>query len=138
MTDPIYTPITINGIEFLHDNKIPYKNDYVKLAEIIETPKLWTKYCNVPRGTELTKEIVERALYRHFILDDLWFITYFVIGIKAANHPFVVGQCKMIENGPRTKTLDVWARFHFKSSLLTIAGLDQKKRLLNMSPMLAE
>jgi len=125
LMEPVYTPITINGIEFLPDNKIPYKNDYVRLAEVIETPKLWHTIGDVPRGTVLTKELVEQSLYRKFILDDLWFIIYFVIGIKAANHPFVVKQCKVVENGPRTNTLDVWARFHWKSTIITISETAQ-------------
>lgn len=62
-----------------------------------------------------------RAYYRKFILEDLFFIVAFVMQIERANHPFVVKMCAAVENGPRTNTLDVWARGHFKSVIITQA-----------------
>ena len=117
-------PITINRIPFIPIDGIKYKHDYVDIVNIIETPERWEKALNLPTDfphETLTKEFVEGALYRHLILNDLWFIVYFVIGIPTANHPFVVKMAKMVEDGPKTKTLDIWSRFHFKSSLITIA-----------------
>lgn len=67
------------------------------------------------------KKIDELSAYRALILDDLWFIVYFVFGIKIANHPFVVDACREVEGGPCDFTLDVWAREHFKSSIITKA-----------------
>ena len=61
------------------------------------------------------------AVYRQLILTDLWFILYFVMEIEEANHPFVVDKCFEVETGPQTLTLDVWARGHFKSTILTVA-----------------
>lgn len=59
--------------------------------------------------------------YRMLILSDLFFLQYFVMEIGRANHPFVVNQCQMVENGPKSDTLDVWSRFHWKSSCITVA-----------------
>jgi hypothetical protein len=59
--------------------------------------------------------------YRALILNDLFFIVYFVMEIQIANHPFVVAACKEVEEGPNDFTLDVWAREHFKSTIITIA-----------------
>ena len=58
--------------------------------------------------------------YRQLILTDLWFILYFVMGIEAANEPFVVDACYEVETGPKTNTLDVWAREHYKSTIITV------------------
>jgi hypothetical protein len=67
------------------------------------------------------KKVKDKDYYRALVLDDLWFIVYFVMGIEKANHPFVVQVCNEIQEGDDSYTLDVWAREHFKSSILTIA-----------------
>lgn len=64
---------------------------------------------------------IKRQHYRKLILDDLFFIVLFVMEIEKANHPFVVDRCYDVQTGPRTNTLDVWARFHFKSVIITQA-----------------
>ena len=63
----------------------------------------------------------ERETFRMLILEDLFFIVHFVMGIEKANHPFVVDRCHDVETGPKTNTLDVWARFHYKSVIITQA-----------------
>lgn len=125
-------PLIINGISFTPREDCNYKimdvrygdevylyKNYAEVASIINTPEMWPKvFGNVPG---LNKETAEYALWRHLILNDLWFIVYFVLGIQAANHPFVVNVCKMVENGPKTMTLDIWARGHWKTTIISIA-----------------
>lgn len=57
---------------------------------------------------------------RELIKNDLFFIVYFVMEIPTANHPFIVEKCRMVEDGPKSHTLDVWAREHFKSTIITV------------------
>lgn len=64
--------------------------------------------------------------YRTLILGDLWFVVYFVLGVGYANHPFVVKYCQMVESGPPDYTLDLVARGHFKTSVITKAEVIQK------------
>lgn len=64
--------------------------------------------------------------YRALVLNDLFFITYFHLRIKKANHPFVIARCREIMSQPDTGYLDLWARGHFKSTLLTTAKPIQK------------
>ena len=90
--------IEINGTAFTAIEGLNYSYDYVKAARAITDGR-----------------IDQLSTYREFILNDLFFILYFVMGIKAANHPFVVSKCQEVENGPQTMTLDVWARGHFKA-----------------------
>lgn len=66
--------------------------------------------------------------YKNLILEDLYFIVQFVLAIPPhvdeipfCNSKFVVEACKTIQNGPKDYTLDVWAREHFKSTIITIA-----------------
>ena len=123
MTDEPQGTIIINGVPFTPIKNIRYKNNYVKIAEIIETPSAWQKTLGLSDDlmAGITQKDVEQFLYRHLILTDLWFIVYFVICIPTANHPFVVKMAQEVENGAKTKTLDIWSRWFFKSSLITIA-----------------
>lgn len=67
-----------------------------------------------------------KAVYRQLIMNDLWFVVYFVMGIKIANHPFVVEYCREVEEGPGDYTLDLAARGHFKTTIITQAEVIQK------------
>lgn len=61
----------------------------------------------------------ERDFLRSVFATDLWFLLRYGFEIEKADHPFVVRMCKAVQSGPRTDTLDIWARFHFKSSIIT-------------------
>jgi hypothetical protein len=68
----------------------------------------------------------ELAVYRHILQTDLWAIIYFVMRVGIANHPFVVNAARDLQEGPKSHTLEMYAREHFKSTLLTIAEPIQK------------
>lgn len=116
--------LTVNGIDFTPRPDCNYRNNYGKFLDIGNHPKTWEKV--FPGVTGLTKESVERALLRHLILEDLWFVCYFLLGIQSANHPFVVNYARQIEDGPQNRTLDVVSRGHFKTSLRTKARTIQR------------
>jgi hypothetical protein len=63
----------------------------------------------------------ERDVLRSLFANDLWFLVRYGMQIEKAQHPFVVEICRMVETGPATMTLDVWAREHFKSAVITQA-----------------
>jgi hypothetical protein len=65
--------------------------------------------------------IPEKGAWRSLILGDLFFIVMFVLEIPRVNHPFWVDACWDVETGPKDMTLDIWAREHGKSSIITIA-----------------
>lgn len=71
-------------------------------------------------------ELEHRETIRQLIKTDRFFIVHFIMGIEKANHPFVVQMCQMIEEGPDDGTVDVWAREHYKSVAITIAGTVQR------------
>ena len=101
--------IEINRMKFepipASDNgSLIYRKNYVQMAADIGSGKL-----------------DPQATLREFILNDLWFFVYFVMRIPVANHPFWIQACKEVEKGPKDFTLDVWAREHGKSSIITIA-----------------
>src|SRR3990167_10145093 len=108
--------ITINSQTFIPIPGVNYKNDYVKWSMFPERKDTWEEI--FPGATGLTKGIVEKNILRHLVLNDLWFIVYFILGIPTANHPFVVDFARKIEEGPDTNTLDIVARGHFKALAL--------------------
>lgn len=65
--------------------------------------------------------------YQKLILNDLFFVLFFIVHPfnpkceHYVNHPFIVDACREIEDGPEDFTLDLWARFHYKSSIITTA-----------------
>lgn len=71
-------------------------------------------------------DLPEIPTIRSLILNDLFFIVHFIMEIPPANHPFIVNACKLVEEGPKTNTLDVWAREHFKSTIITVGETIQE------------
>ena len=90
-----------------------YKHDYAAIFRDINAGKL-----------------NDRSVFHTLIKDDLFFIVHFVMGIQKANHPFIVDRCRMVEDGQQTGTVDIWAREHFKSTILTV-GLTVKRIVNN-------
>jgi hypothetical protein len=105
--------IAINATEWATGRyKAAYRNDYLE-------------------GFRRVKEGIwdERTFLRTLFAQDLWFLVNFGFAItnkdswngEKAHHPFVVRMCRMVEEGPRTGTLDIWARAHWKSTVITQA-----------------
>ena len=61
----------------------------------------------------------ERSFLRSLFAHDLWFLVCYGMGVAKAHHPFVVEICRDISCGPSSMTLDVYAREHFKSLVIT-------------------
>ena len=97
-------PLEINGMKWLPVRGCEYIHDYNKCA------------ATVANGV-----CTEQAMMRHLVQNDLWFIVFFVLKIPIANHPHWVNSCKEVQQGQDTNTVDIWAREHAKSTILTIA-----------------
>ena len=65
-------------------------------------------------------ERAEISIIREACLHDLFFLIYFVLDIKAINKPWVVARVYECQDC-HTDVLDLWAREHFKSTILTFA-----------------
>ena len=74
-----------------------------------------------------------RSILHSVCLNDRFFLAYFVSGWEvddvSGNKPFIVNACNMLDSEVQTDTVDVWAREHGKSTLITVCGTVQ--RILN-------
>ena len=120
--------ININGVPFEQHPDIgwsssegkdsTYRFNYIKIARAIAAEE------KCKRGDPK----LGVSMYRELIKNDLFFLLYFIVkpftdeaSRAMVNHPFVVQACREVELGPKDFTLDVWARFHYKSSIITTA-----------------
>lgn len=90
----------------------PYKHNYSEM----------TRYLNKQIEAGEDKNL-KNVIYSYATI-DLFFLSYFVLGIPC-NHPWLVSRINEIEEC-HNRTLDLWAREHFKSSLITYALTIQK------------
>lgn len=88
-------------LDFVMNPRCDYKYDYEQIFK------------DVANGN-----LDPTSICRRLILDDLFFIIYFVMHYDKANEPFIVQACQDVENGPPTNTLDLWAREHYKSTVM--------------------
>lgn len=112
--------IELNGMAFQVRSDCNYKFDYVAWAKEIERSKGFTKEQKLANPG-----INEINLLRNLMQQDLWFIVYFILKNPLANHPFIVEACKEIED-ETGDSLEVWARDHLKSTIITVARSCQK------------
>lgn len=56
---------------------------------------------------------------RWMLQNDLWFLLYFGMRVSIANHPWWVDCCYDVQEGQRSHTLDLWAREHGKTTIIT-------------------
>lgn len=91
-----------NGMPFRPIPGVTYLKDYFRLAEDI-----------------LLKKLDEREVFRSLAVNDNWWLMYFGMRKAHAHRPFVVHAANEVQRGPKSKTLDIWAREHFKSTIIT-------------------
>ena len=80
-------------------------------ATLVETVEQWDLFVR-HYGAE-----AEQAL----ILEDRYYLLTTVLGRKDAFHPWLFARCREVEAAPDAH-LDLWAREHYKSTLITFAG----------------
>lgn len=136
-SDTILDPrvIEINGMKFQKRSDCVYKKDYYEVVDRIARAKAMTPEEQLANPGEF-----EENIYRNLLQQDLWSFVYFVMKNPLANHPFIVEACKEVED-ERGDSLEVWARDHLKTTIISIARQIQKvlndpeRRILYISAM---
>lgn len=115
--------LEINGIKWTKRDDCDYRHNYIGIQKRIDSGELpwWA--------------------WRECLMDDAWFFLYFIlgptIGFDRVHHPFLVKACKEIDLGPKTNTLDIWGREHFKTTIISTVkpiqtALDNSERRIGL------
>jgi len=100
-------------LEFEALKKAKYKQNYKSICDKIN---ILAEYNDVEKLVSYLRELAKT---------DLFFLLYFILDIKAINHPWIIDRINEIETD-HNQTLDLWSREHWKSTLLTYALPIQK------------
>ncbi len=90
-----------------------YRYDYAKIAGELNAFK--------DKGDDQSAV----AMIRKFCKEDLFFLMYFVLNMRACNHPWIVDRIYEVQDHHH-RTLDIWGRAHWKSNINTYALTIQK------------
>lgn len=110
---PKATGVEINGVYFEPLPGVQYKIDYILTAEMLERKEIYNH--------EQKRPATAQEVYRNLMQQDLFALVMFGLQRPAANHPFLVKACYEVQDGPKSDTLDLWAREHWKSTIITLA-----------------
>lgn len=112
--------IEINGMKWQARTDCEYEHDYYYVYDKIQEVNKFT-----PAQRKANPLWNEPKIFRTLMEEDLFFIVYFIMKNPLANHPFIVESCKEVQR-QEGDTLQVWARDHLKTTIISTARPTQK------------
>jgi phage terminase large subunit-like protein len=77
-------------------------------------------YASILREAQAISPQQCRAVMRELCLRDLFFLLYYICNRKDLRHQFLFDRCQEVQQAPNGY-LDLWAREHYKSTIITFA-----------------
>lgn len=111
--------IEIDGIKATLIPGAAYSHDYLGLLA-------------AAKAAGMSNEAALAELFRK----SLWFLVYFGMRVSIANDPWWIRCCRDVQRGPKSHTLDLWAREHGKTTIIT-QGETIRQLLLNPEERIA-
>lgn len=78
------------------------------------------QYTKLALKLDTIPELERIAALRHLCRTDLFFLLWFALGRNDMFHPWLLARCKEVQAEP-DECLDLWAREHYKSTIITYA-----------------
>lgn len=94
------------------------KPDWRGVPLVMDFAKAHEFYAKVLESNDITQ-------VRLLCQRDRFFLLTVVLGVDVADHPWVFARCREVEEDP-DEHLDLWSRGHFKSTIITYAGVIQE------------
>ncbi len=111
--------LEIDGVKWFKLPDVKYGHNFIS-------------YLNAAREAGMTNEAALAELFRK----NLWFLIYFGMRVSIANHPWWIKCCLDVMDGPKSHTLDLWAREHGKTTIIT-QGETIRRLLINPEERIA-
>lgn len=98
------------------DQFIDRAKNYLPTATLVQAGTFYKNLLQKQNDPELLRELAKA---------DRWFLLCIILGRKDAVHPWLYERCREVEATP-DGVLDLWARGHYKSTIITYAGTIQE------------